>query len=181
MNDTLLNMPNLPSFGNGLDRTVKFTDDGVTKNKLYEGTIESAHTTGAYKSKSPYQRWSNNQTTTGHIKTVEHDRENFKSFDSRTNFDLTGDHLPVKCSSELKKNMKTLVNYSSKFKNKKCNNYDNQIVNNQVGIYEKLNCKATEREYVKEDAELGKVRTLEDQLLNSTTSGTFKTPLRDTY
>ena len=125
MNDTLLNMPNLPSFGNGFDRTVKFSDDGVTKNKLYEGTIESAHTTGAYKSVSPYRRWSNKQTATGNVKTVGHDREYFQSFDSRSNFDLGADRMPVKCSSELKKNMKTLVTYSSKFKNKKCNNFDN--------------------------------------------------------
>ena len=118
-------MPTLPNFGNGLDRTVKFADDGVTKNKLYEGTIESAHTTGAYKSKSPYQRWSHNQTTGVNIKTVEHERENFKSFDSRTQLDLSADQPPIKCSSELKKNMKTLVAYSSKFKNKKINNFDN--------------------------------------------------------
>ena len=60
MNETLLNIPNLPSFGAGMDRTVKFAEDGVTKNKFYDGTIESAHTTGAYKNinKSPYQRWS---------------------------------------------------------------------------------------------------------------------------
>lgn len=151
MNDTLLNMPNIPSFGNGLDRTVKFAEDGVTKNKVYDGTIESAHTTGAYKTKSPYQRWSHNQTATGNVKTVEHERENFKSFDSRTNLDLASDGFPIKCSSELKKNMKTLVTYSSKFKNKKCNNFDNQIKNDQVGIYEKLNTKATESNFVKED------------------------------
>jgi len=54
---------------------------------------------------------------------------------------------PIKCSSELKKNMNTLVAYSTKFKSKKINNYDNQVKKDQVGIYERMNMKATENEF----------------------------------
>jgi len=62
MNETLLNIPNMTNFGNGLlERTVKFNDDGVMKNKkLFDTTIDTVNTLGVLKSKSPYQRWAHN-------------------------------------------------------------------------------------------------------------------------
>ena len=41
MNETLLNTPNLPSFGTGMDRTVKF-NSGHEKNKFLDDNIKSA-------------------------------------------------------------------------------------------------------------------------------------------
>jgi hypothetical protein len=93
--------------------------------------------------------------------------------------DLMSERGPIKCSSELKKNMKTLVSYSTKFKNKKINNYDNQVKKDQVGIYERMNCKATENEFEKVNHDMGIVNKHEDQWLKSMTSDTFKTPLRE--
>ena len=58
MNDTLLNTPNLPSFGTGLDRTVKFNS---SKNEFLDESINSAKVNGEghlfKKHASPYQRW----------------------------------------------------------------------------------------------------------------------------
>ena len=75
--------------------------------------------------------------------------------------------------------MKTLVQYSTKFKSKKFNNYDNQVKKDQVGIYERMNTKATENEFLKANHNMGLVNQHEDTWLKSMTSETFKTPLRE--
>lgn len=45
MNETLLNTPNLPSFGSGMDRTVKFNSSQV-KNDFLDDSIKAAKTNG---------------------------------------------------------------------------------------------------------------------------------------
>ena len=57
--------------------------------------------------------------------------------------------------------MKTLVTYSNKFQNKVLNNYDNQVKNDMVGLYEKLNNKATQNKYENMSTDLGRVNSFE--------------------
>ena len=64
MNETLLNMPiGLTRFSDSLERTVKFADQGISRNRFnLDTTIDSQENLGK---PTPYQRWSNNNTATG--------------------------------------------------------------------------------------------------------------------
>jgi len=121
MNETLLYNPNLSSFGSGFDKTFRFTDDGIIKNKFLDSTITSADatvfkkTTTAGITKTPYQRWSQNKTL-DLDKTFDGIRER-KNSSKMSEFGPkhTSSDIPVKsvkCSSELKSNMTTLIGYS---------------------------------------------------------------------
>jgi len=47
MNETLMNMPVMARLGDGLDRTVKFADSGISRNKLnLDTTIDSQENIG---------------------------------------------------------------------------------------------------------------------------------------
>lgn len=77
--------------------------------------------------------------------------------------------------------MKTLVTYSNKFQNKCLNNYDNQVKNDMVGVYEKLNSKATQHLYQNQSSDLGRVNSFEIHNVRTNLSEPFKTPLREKY
>lgn len=63
MNETLMNMPLVPRLGDGLERTVKFNDKDLSRNKFnLDTTIDSQENINK---PSPYQRWVHNQTATG--------------------------------------------------------------------------------------------------------------------
>lgn len=58
-------MPMHPRLGDGLDRTVKVADQGISRNKFNaDTTIDSLENLGK---PSNYQRWAHNQTANGLI------------------------------------------------------------------------------------------------------------------
>ena len=159
MNETLLNLPNLPSFGNHMDKTVRFSN----KKRLFRGSEKNEDVLNTAKSRNGKEKvkrflqanaeepademeraTQRDSTLTGFVSPCGarplYDRpaKTLDLGDSAEDFEPASTSLhiinqtplkPIKCSSELKKNMQTLVTYSTKFKTRRLNNYDNQIRN----------------------------------------------------